>query len=132
MEEKKRVLNIIHKYNLERVFSKEKHGFVDIKKEPYNTLNLNEQKKFKNKEINLEKIQEKNKKKNIIKNYITNNKYNIIIIIIIKLILIINLFDKTKNNRFLDFYFFQHSKIVLKVKGIGENNILNNNLRIIN
>ena len=46
-----------------------------------------------------------------------------IIIFFFQLIMLINILISIKGNKF-DFYYFQYSKITLKVKGIGENNIL--------
>ena len=73
------------------------------------------------------KLKEKHgnkRKNNIIKNYINNNNY--IIIAVIKFFLMINLFFRIKSNTY-NLYFFQDSKITLKVKGNGENTIFNEN-----
>ena len=68
------------------------------------------------------------KENNIISNIIDNiiSYHHCIIIFLIKLIMIINIFISIKGNKF-DFYYFHYSKITLKVKGIGENNILGDN-----
>ncbi len=70
-------------------------------------------------------MEENNRKNNIIENNIINSRFYTVIIYIIKYLLIINLFIKTKNNIF-NFYYFQLSKISLKIRGTGENTILGN------
>ena len=70
----------------------------------------------------------------LIKNYIIINNYIAEIIIIIKFIIMLNLFCIMKN-KIINFYYFQYSKIELKVKGVGESLIFNNyseNINFIN
>ena len=70
-------------------------------------------------------MEKKNIKINIIENIIVNNIDIIAIIYMIKYILIIKFFSQINNNIF-DFYYFQISKISLKIRGIGESTILGN------
>ena len=88
----------------------------------------NEKGKLNNDDIKIEGKREKNIN-NIIKNYITNNI--IILFVIIKSIIIINLFCRTKSNIYV-FNFFKNSKITLKIKGKSENEIFNQNFKGIN
>jgi hypothetical protein len=59
----------------------------------------------------------------MIENIISYNYY--IIIVLIKLEALINILSLIEDNKF-DFYYFQSSKISLKIKGVGENKILGN------
>ena len=65
----------------------------------------------------------------IIKNYINNNNY--IVTVLTKSIIILDLLYRTKSNIY-DSYFFQYSKITLKIRGNSENAILNENFKGIN
>ena len=77
-----------------------------------NYLNDNNNKMKENKKINI-----------IIKNVIHNKNAIIINYIIIIASIIINICCQIKNNIF-NLFFFKYSKISLKIKGIGDNNIL--------
>ena len=90
----------------------------------YITLDLKGKNKSKIYDIKFREINAKNKKYNIIETYLSNNNFIAIISIIVKYIIIINLFYETKN--MLHYCFFHNSKIALKVRGIGESTIISN------
>ena len=69
------------------------------------------------------KSQEKEEKTKKTKNININN--NIILIFLIKLLILIYRFIRIQNNIFYPYY-FQYSKISLKIKGIGDSSILGN------
>ena len=84
---------------------------------------LNKRRKLNDEDNKLEEKEEKKRINNITRKYINNN-FNILLIII-NSIIITKLLCRTIS--IYDFVFFQDSKITLKVKGIGENVILNSN-----
>ena len=115
----KKLNNIYLEKQNKTTFIETKIGFFEIRKCPIKTLNIKENKKLYN---NIKKLKEKNVKittNNGIKNYINNN----LTIIIMKLLILINIFNFSKNIK-LGFHFFQYSNISLKIKGIGEKAIL--------
>ena len=92
-------------------------------------FDFDERKNIKNNDYKLNGKIEKKRDNTIIKIKSTNNNY--IIIIIIKLIIIIYFFSRTISN-INNLYFYQYSKITLKVKGNRENEIFNKNFKSIN
>ena len=119
--DKKKFINFNNEKKIE-IYSRKKIGFFEIKKELHKTFILNKQNKLQENENKIEEILGKNE--NIIKEYTPNYYFNIIIIIIIKFIIIINVFYNAKSNIF-DYCFWRNSKIKLTVKGFGENKIIN-------
>ena len=114
----KKINNIYLEKQNKTTFNETKIGFFETRKCPIKTLNIKENKKLYN---NIKKLKEKNVKittNNGIKNYINNN-----LTIIMKLLILINIFNFSKNIK-LGFHFFQYSNISLKIKGIGEKAIL--------
>ena len=114
-EKFRKILNSIEKITL---FKRIK----DINK----IFELTGSRKLKNEDNIIEGKLEEKIKNVIIKNYIAYINY--IIIVIIKFFIMINLYYRTKSN-INDFNFLKNSKITLKVKGIGENAIINNNFQ---
>ena len=115
----KKINNIYLEKQNKTTFIEKKIGSFEIRKCSIKTLNIKENKKLYN---NIKKLKEKNVKittNNGIKNYINNN----LTIIIMKLLILINIFNFSKNIK-LGFHFFQYSNISLKIKGIGEKAIL--------
>ena len=113
---KRNTIYFMKKWKNNIIYSIGKIGLFEIKIKSYKTLDLNAQKKLKDYDKKLVDITEKHWKINKIKNYIININF---IIILIRSIILINLFYKATNNIF-NCYFLQTSKILLKVKGIGE------------
>ena len=126
IKEKRKALNFMKEKKREIVCFKEKIIFVEIKKGCHKIINLIGKAELNADYSKLEEIPKKNRKYNIIKNCNTDNNYIIIVIILIKSIIIIILFYKTKSN-ILYYCFYQNSKITLKVKGIGQKQIIGNN-----
>ena len=113
------------------IYSEKKTEFNDSKKS-FNTFYMSKQKKYDNDKLNEEKERYKKRKKKIINNnIIINNNYIMKALIMIKSIIIINIFLKAKNNIF-NICYYQYSKITLKVKGIGEKQIFGSNFQGIN
>ena len=99
----------------------DKNGFIEIKNELTKDLNSSERKIIKNENI---KIIEngKNKRKNTIIG--NNNKISYYTItIIIKYLIILDIFSKKIKNIIFNSFYFQISKITLKINGTGYNNI---------
>ena len=107
--------------------------FFNRVKELFKFYNLKEKNIFHNihNKLKGKRVKRKDKKAEnvIMKNYIINNNY--IVKIIIKSIIILDLLYRTKSYLY-DSYFFQYSKITLKIRGNSENAILNYNFKGIN
>jgi len=113
-----RIITNINKRCNQNLYIMKQNLFVNEKKEFHDILDLNRRrKKLNNKDNKLKEKLEKKGRNNIIENYIPISN---IVIDIIKFIIIINLFCRTKNNIY-DFNSFHDSKIKLKIKGFGEN-----------
>ena len=100
--------------------------FIEIINISKKDLNLKERKKYKNE--NNKTIENKiNKRKNKI---IGNNKKisNYIIIIIIKSVIILDIFNQKVKNNIFDSFYYQFSNITLKIKGKGNNYIFGHNI----
>ena len=110
-------------YN-EKIFLLKVIFFIIKLKDIIQNTYLNKRRKLNDDDNKLEEKQEKIRMNNITRKYINTN-FNIILIII-KSILITKLLGRTISI-INEFVFFQNSKIALKVKGIGENVILNSN-----
>ena len=109
-----------------------------------NFLNISELKDLKNDIIKETNIKENGKEHNrlnkiIIIYHIKNNSYkinimnfiifniNYIALYILNFLIILNLFNKTTNNKF-NFYYFKLSQISLRIKGIGTKTLLSNSV----
>ena len=97
--------------------------FLNIKKESLINYAINFYKEWKYENKLLKEKVEKNRENNISLNIISNKNY--IIIFLIKLFILINIFNPIKTNK-IDFYYYHDSKISLKIKGISESAILGN------
>ena len=96
-------------------------GLLDIITKLNIIYQTNINKKLENINNKLKAKGDKNRFNNINKK--NNNANNFKVIIFYNLIIILNIFNLSKGNKF-HFYYFQYSKILLKINGIGEMNIL--------
>ena len=120
----RRALTYIDEGYRDIINSIKKTFFLKRAKEFFKIVNINGSKKLKNDDNKFEGKQEQKINNYLIKNYIDKNNY--IKTAVIKFFLMINLFYRIKSNTY-ELYFFQVSKITLKIKGNGENSILNQN-----
>ena len=86
---------------------------------------------IKNRNIHNDYDKENNSYQKKIKHFNNSSKkiiINYIIIIFIKII-IINIFGQINNNKIFDLFYFQDSKITLKIKGIGYHSLFGNEIK---
>ena len=119
--EKNKKDNIIQRIHIDTIYNKLNNSKIKINKKIIQKEQRRPKNFFKANYNKLKKKCDKNRKKNIFGNYFNNKIYILLIIII----LIINSFCSIKSIIF-NAYYFQYSKITLKVKGIGESAIFNN------